>query len=454
MERSLAGPLWSAARKAARNTPEERDRAVDLMRSFSLLTVVFGHLFMALVVWKQGAPVLDNLLAHVPALQLVTWVLQIMPVFFFAGAIANQISWTRAAAKGVSWREWTYDRLSRLIRPVAVYLAAWVPFVLISTAVLGSKVASPLATLSTQLLWFLGVYLPVTAATPLLGRWVKRSPWGTPLCMLVLAGLGDWCRLALGWSVVGLLNFLVVWGMAAALGLVMEQVKPSKATLVGIALAGLVTNVLLVSCGPWPLSMVGLPGERFSNMSPPSLVLGVHCWVLAALVSLAKPALARVARRERVWTLACAIGGASMTLYLWHLTALISIVLVEHGLGIDRGVGVGSLRFWGLTVLHFVMAGVLIWTLVTIFAPLENRPLPWLDSKVRWGGSNLAVGIGIFLCSAAFLILAATGMAGFPFSHVTHYAGLALTPGLGFVMLGTGVVLARYGSKRRGGTLA
>jgi hypothetical protein len=37
-------------------------------------------------------------------------------------------------------------------------------------------------------------------------------------------------------------------------------------------------------------------------------------------------------------------------------------------------------------------------------------------------------------------------MGGFPFSRTTHYLGIALTPGLGFICLGLGIVLARTGS--------
>ena len=51
--RSWAGPLWAGARYAAENTPPERDRVVDVLRSFSLMVVVFGHLMMALVVWSR-----------------------------------------------------------------------------------------------------------------------------------------------------------------------------------------------------------------------------------------------------------------------------------------------------------------------------------------------------------------------------------------------------------------
>ena len=447
--RSWLGPLWAGARAAALNTPPERDRVVDVLRSFSLMVVVFGHLLMAMVVWKSDVPHLDNLLAHVQVLQLATWILQIMPIFFFAGAIANQISWSRASAKGVTWRTWTNDRLTRLIRPVVVYLAFWVPFVLASEAILGYRVAAPLATLSTQLLWFLGVYLPVTAMTPWLDAWTTRHPWRTPLIMLATAGVCDWLRLGLGISLAGLVNFVVVWAMAGTLGLTVSKTSQSPRFYVAVALGAVAVNIGLIHFGPWPTSMVGMPGDEISNMAPPSLVLGVHVWVMVSLIVLLRPLIERAAHRLRIWTLACAIGGASMTMYLWHLTGLIGLVLVEHRLGFDRGSDVGTARFWLLTALHLVVAVVIIWTLITVFAPFEMRPLPWLDSAPRFGGrgSNVGTGIGVFFCSTAFLVLSATGMAYFPFGKVTHYAGLSLTPGLGFILMALGVAITRYSSR-------
>lgn len=46
-----------------------------------------------------------------------------------------------------------------------------------------------------------------------------------------------------------------------------------------------------------------------------------------------------------------------------------------------------------------------------------------------------------------FLVLAGTGMGGFPFGRVTRYAGLRLTPGLGIALLTLGVLAARAGGR-------
>ncbi len=88
------------ARRAAEATPPDRDRVVDAARAVALLVVVAGHGVMAVVAWPEGIPRLGNLLAAFPWTQALTWLLQIMPLFFFAGGAANALSWDRAQVRG------------------------------------------------------------------------------------------------------------------------------------------------------------------------------------------------------------------------------------------------------------------------------------------------------------------------------------------------------------------
>jgi len=50
---------------------------------------------------------------------------------------------------------------------------------------------------------------------------------------------------------------------------------------VGLWLAGggLTGVIALSAFGPYPVSMVGMPGERVSNMAPPTVALLAHLWV-------------------------------------------------------------------------------------------------------------------------------------------------------------------------------
>ena len=167
--------IWRGAGIAARATPPDHDRVVDLLRSMSLAVVVLGHMLMAVVVWNHDEPRVANLLDAYPSLRIATWILQVMPLFFAAGAIANRRTWGLARKGGERWRVWTWGRLRRLLRPVVYYLAVWVPLVLVLEVTVPDA-ASRLAGLSTQLLWFLGVYVLVVATTPLQVGLAPRRP--------------------------------------------------------------------------------------------------------------------------------------------------------------------------------------------------------------------------------------------------------------------------------------
>ena len=61
-------------------------------------------------------------------------------------------------------------RCTRLYRPVFYYLAFWISALAILRYFLPEHVYEPVAGISIQLLWFLGAYVLVLAAVPLLAR--------------------------------------------------------------------------------------------------------------------------------------------------------------------------------------------------------------------------------------------------------------------------------------------
>jgi hypothetical protein len=104
------------------STPAGRDRAIDVIGIVSLIGVVVGHTIMATSILRNDVFYWSNLLAASPVFQALTWVFQIMPLFFFAGVAASVSTWT----PGTSWGGWLMRRCTRLYRPVFSYLAFWV----------------------------------------------------------------------------------------------------------------------------------------------------------------------------------------------------------------------------------------------------------------------------------------------------------------------------------------
>lgn len=445
-------------RQLAASTPPSRDRVIDGVRAFSLSVVVFGHCFMALVLWRDGVPSLGNSLALHRPMQFLTWILQIMPLFFFAGGASNAITWRSKQADG--YGPWLWSRGARLLRPLWVYLAVMAPTAMIVAHVAANRVAAPLLLLTTQLLWFLGAYLIVTALGPILWRAHQRAPLVTLLSLAGSAVLVDVARFAWnGPSALGLINFVVVWSFAAQLGVwyVERPLAPRRAVFV--ALSALAVNGLVVSLCSYPISMVGMPGDKFSNMAPPTVPLLIHSLVVCMLATALREPLRRFFSKSGPWRYAVLINAVAMTLYLWHLPMLILLVVLEHatGLGghavVSHGVIAAGSHYWYWWPIHFVTFIALVSTVVRTLWWLENTPLPLWDARSRLPEIPSAIaavvnGIGVMVTGAALLIFSATGLGGFP-SRVIHYAGLPLSSGLALLLLVVGATAIRVASAPR-----
>ena len=104
------------------------------------------------------------------------------------------------------------------------------------------------------------------------------------------------------------------------------------AVALGVGVVGL---ALSITVGPYPVSMVGLPGDEISNMSPPTVALLSQGLALCGAAALARGPMARVLARLRPWRAVVTAGAFAMTAFLWHLTALLFTLLSAGALGIS-----------------------------------------------------------------------------------------------------------------------
>ncbi len=99
-------------------TPADRDRWADALRAGSLLVVILGHWLMVAV---TPAGEITNTLKLIPWLQPVTWVLQVMPLFFLVGGVAHAYSLDSLARRGGTgpgaYAAFIGARAARLLRP-------------------------------------------------------------------------------------------------------------------------------------------------------------------------------------------------------------------------------------------------------------------------------------------------------------------------------------------------
>lgn len=437
--------MGTSAREVAANTPVGRDRYIDLLRVVSLGTVVFGHWLMAAVtVDREGNAQVGNLLAEVPALQPLTWLLQIMPVFFFVGGFSHALSYRsleRKAEGGSVYAAFLRARLQRLLRPTMVFIAVWGGGALL-VQVVGAD--GPLARVAQRLvaqpLWFIGIYLAMVAFTPPLLRLHERYGVGALAGLVAGAVAVDVLRFALGVPYVEFLNFAFVWLAVHQLGFLRADGRLGVRTVPGgMAIVGSVSGALLVAFGPYPLSMVGMPGEKVSNMAPPTLALLAHgIWLVGAVELLRRPA-ARLLERERVWRGVVAANGIAMTAFLWHLTAMLGVVGVALAAGVpfpEAGTG----AWWAQVPVRVVAAAGVTAMLVALFRRFERPSAASVGTRYRASGAGAA--LGVVLCLFGVLGLSAVGFAGMLEGHSATLIAFQITApaAVGLALGGWGLV--------------
>ena len=429
----------AVAARVAAATPAERDRFADLLRVASILVVVAGHWLMAVVSWRDGRVEGGNALALVPGLWLATWLLQVMPLFFFVGGLANLVS----ARRGHGWTGFVRGRAARLLRPTLAFLAVWAG----GAAALGlagvpEAVLRPVARLVVQPLWFLGLYLLVVVLAPAMLRLHRRFGPPVVLWLGLAAAAADIIGRLPGLDRVGELNFLLVWLFAHQLGFLYADgtlAGWSRRAHVAMAGGGLAALVALTASGAWPPSMVGLPGDRVSNMSPPSLcIVALTVW-LVGLAMLVRAPVTRWLQRPRPGALVVTAGSALMTLFLWHLTALVLAVLVLHPLGLTEP-SPGTPTWWALRPLWVLVPATLLVPLVALFARFE-RPR---QVRPGTGTAVLRTVPGTAGVIVGLLGVAVGGIWPLP-GTAAELAGLRISPGAGLLCLGVGVVLLGRG---------
>ncbi|MEV6597610.1 acyltransferase [Actinoplanes sp. NPDC051346] len=430
----MTSATLSAARLAA-HTPPGRDRYVDLLRVISLGVVIAGHWLMA--VPAPGGDRVTNILAVVPALQPLTWLFQVMPLFFLVGGFAHATALTSLARRGGGYADFVRSRIARLLRPTAVFLGVWLA-VALGAGLAGQDHGIVRVALRTvvQPLWFLGVYLALIALAPTMLRLHRRFAGWVPVTLLAAAAVVDTLRLH-GYGGAAVLNLLFVWLAVHQLGYLYADGTLQRwgGLLTGGGLAALLALTVL---GPYPISMVGVPGQAMSNMSPPTMALAAHALWLTGLAMLLRGPATRLLARARVWQAVVAANGLAMTAFLWHLSAAFALLAAFRS---GMGGPPGTLWWWLTRPLWLAAAATITAAFVTTFRRFDTvRPATILP-----GASRPAAVAGGMLCTAGVLGVSAVGFGGLLEGRTVAVAGVSMNApvALGLMVVGAGLLRGR-----------
>jgi hypothetical protein len=379
---------------------------MDFLRAASIVAVVFGHWFIGIISWRAGIIRDTSAIGVTSYLWLATWVFQVMPIFFFVGGFSNAVAFASYERKGADTWSFIRSRLERLLRPSAVFLGIWGAVQILLHLTNTGTTAGPVIWGSTHLLrgvlppgatipfgplWFLGVYLIVVCIAPWTVRLDRRFGWWVPAAMAAGAVIVDVIGFGFGhpevrwFNVAFVLLFPHQMGHRYAAGAFGGWDRRAYWAMVAIGLGGLVllTNPWLFrafgearfdwfpTIGYYPKSLLGTDIEPISNAYPPTVcfLLG-GIWSLGAVL-LIRPALARWLERPRPWRFTIGVNAVIMTVFLWHMTAYLLVILALWPLGFGHQTD-STARWWGERVMWEVVPAIVLAGIVAVLGRYER----------------------------------------------------------------------------------
>jgi hypothetical protein len=423
--------LWSRAAALAERTPASRNRYVDFLRAMSILVVTLGH-------WVAAAPYIDSSGEMVPAHILTvapwtnwfTWVVQVMPIFFMVGGYANGVSWRAAKRDGRSYALWLEGRLRRLLWPIIPFLVVWVMIVAVEYARgVRPELIAYGARVAFISVWFLAVYIGIILLTPTLDTAWRRLGMRAFWALTIAAIIVDFLYFTFDLHWLGFANYLFVWGAIFLLGYAWLDERFSVRTMIASAALALVALLLLVRFGPYPISMITVPDDPVSNTTSPKVTLIVLAIVQGGLLGAVQAPARRWLAGRIPWTATVVVNGAVMTLFIWHLTATVLVVLAAYlANGFGLRIALGSAAWWWTRIPWLIANTVALLPLILLFGRFER---PGTPEGAPWPAWRYV--LGALMTAGALALLTVQGVGGYGWLGL-NVCGLALAfAGIGLV---------------------
>ncbi len=388
-----------SATDAAAATPTDRNRAVDFYRAAAMAMVAVGHWLGMVAILDGDDLVGGNLLDFSPEYGWITWVGQVMPLFFFVGGFASATSLRSAERKGTRPADWVATRLHRMVTPAVALASFWAVALVVGGLAGGFGIVSIGASAAAIPLWFLANYTIDTALAPFTFRWFRTHPRRLVGGLVGLFILAETANLA-GIGYLPQINWVIGWLGFQIAGFAWQSGRlPTGRRLVALAAACWALALATVNLGPWPAVMLHHGGLDVSPTHPPSTALILFGFGYSFTAAALAPAVTRwLERSARAWRFTIAANVVAMTVYLWHMTAAVVVAAVAYGIGVLPDVEAGTTAWWW-TKLPFLAANIAVLVpIVKRMAPIEQQAL--LGGGIRWHRGN-----GAMLATAAVLSL-------------------------------------------------
>lgn len=329
--------------------------------------VVAWHWIFTIILWESDGPHATNPLGFTSGLWMLTWLFQVMPLFFFVGGYASLRAYQSGRRRGRTMRAFVEGRLKTLAIPAIVLILVWAGIAILVTSLWHADWIDNAALLVVSPLWFLVTYLLLIALFPVF-FWLHRR-FGVLLVVTLAgaAGLVDVARFDHGYQWGGWFNMMLVWGLCFVLGFYYPTfLRWPRRELWALAWGGLLGLTVLVASDAYPGSMVGVPGEKVSNMAPPTLCIVALLFFQVGVAMLLRPWLSARLATPRWARVNEVINRFALPLYLFHTSGF----AIAWGIGYlvngqENEYSRPDLHWWLTRPLAFI--GPLLFTLPIIY---------------------------------------------------------------------------------------
>jgi len=366
-------------KQLADKTPSDRNRYVDFLRAVSIICVVLGHWLIVGAHYINDEFVPANVLNYNDTAHWLTWIFQVMPIFFIVGGYSNATSIAKSLARNETYAYWLESRLQRLFTPLLVIVMVWFSLSLI-LPITGMTTAQIFYASKSALVpaWFLAIYCLVTLLAPVSYKIWRTFGWLSWVPLVAFSIICDWLFIAHNQEWAGWLNYFWVWLAVHHLGFAWRDNKlPAKPIIMCMAILAAVVLYALTVHGPYPIAMAGSPSDTLSNSLPPKITLLILGVAQFSLLILAQEKLNDWLNNPKPWLITIFINSMIMSIYLWHMTVLLAIFGV---LALLDGMGLhstpASFSWWLYRPLWIIALSIILLPLAAIVAPFERLNQP------------------------------------------------------------------------------
>ena len=366
------------AGSTARAAPAEaHDRYVDLVRVVSLGLVVVLHWLSVVPTWQDGRIADQSITGMMGPIWPLSWVGDVMPLFFFVGGFANRGSYRRACERGDGTAGYVLRRYRRLLMPAVIFLAAWVVLEIVLRVIGvgegGMRLVEPGNTIPFGPLWFLVVYALIIGLTPLTVALHERHGLRVVVAMVIGVALCDVTAFMLQQPAALLPNVLLVWAIPHQLGYFyadgrLQRIPARWCWL--LVLAGFGLLAALTSTPWYPRSVINPRYDVLGMDGPTSVLVAQTLWQVGAALLL-RDVCTRWLARPRSWNVVRRLNDTAIAVYLWHMSAYMVVALVLDPLGFVFSAKLDHAWWWGRVPMELGSA-VVLWLMVAAVMRLQR----------------------------------------------------------------------------------